>query len=130
MSYLLDTSVIIGWFRGYSEELNFVAANQKSGLSISAVTYDEFYEGIITGRHREQRERRANEILKLVDVIPVDTAISRRFAELRAGLHQRGALFGDLDILIAATALEHDLELVTSNMRHFGRLPQLRAVRP
>jgi predicted nucleic acid-binding protein len=43
----------------------------------------------------------------------------------RAALRQQGLLIPDMDLLIAATALEHDLTLVTRNQRHFVRLPGL-----
>ena len=39
------------------------------------------------------------------------------------------ALLSDADLEIVATALHHDLELVTSNLRHFERIPELR-IRP
>jgi predicted nucleic acid-binding protein len=35
-------------------------------------------------------------------------------------------LIPDMDLLIAATALEHDLTLVTRNLSHFSRIPELR----
>jgi predicted nucleic acid-binding protein len=125
MSYLLDTSVLIGWFRGYAAETDFVGVNDQTVMHISTITYGEFYEGVFTKNHREKRVGRTNEILSIVEVIPVDISISRRFAEIRAGLRRDGKIFGDLDILIAATALEHDLLLVTSNIRHFERVSGL-----
>ncbi|HEY2290431.1 MAG TPA: type II toxin-antitoxin system VapC family toxin [Thermoanaerobaculia bacterium] len=39
---------------------------------------------------------------------------------------RQGAIIGDADILIAATALVHDLTLVTGNLDHFRRIPNLR----
>ncbi len=49
-----------------------------------------------------------------------------QFAVLRADLRRRGQLIPDLDLLIAATALSHDLALLTRNVRHFARIPGLR----
>lgn len=34
-------------------------------------------------------------------------------------------MLADADLQIAATALQHDLELVTGNLRHFERVPDL-----
>jgi predicted nucleic acid-binding protein len=48
------------------------------------------------------------------------------FARTRAGLRARGILIPDLDLLIAATALEHDLTLLTRNRRHFDRITGLK----
>ncbi len=49
----------------------------------------------------------------------------RRFARLRGHLRQAGQLIGDPDILIAATALQHELILLTHNRKHFARIPGL-----
>jgi predicted nucleic acid-binding protein len=47
-------------------------------------------------------------------ILPVDVALARRWGQLSATLGHDGA-----DLLIAATALEHGLTVVTRNMRHF-----------
>jgi predicted nucleic acid-binding protein len=46
-------------------------------------------------------------------------------ADLYALLYQTGQLISDADILIAATALKHDLVRVTENVNHFQRIPGL-----
>ena len=42
-----------------------------------------------------------------------------------ADLHRRGKLIGDADILIAATAIENNLTLVSNNQTHFSRITGL-----
>lgn len=59
---------------------------------------------------------RQNEIIELNDKI-----ISRA-ADIYADLYKRGQLVGDADILIAATALENNLPVVTNNESHFTRI--------
>ena len=49
----------------------------------------------------------------------------KRFARIRGRLRATGQTIGDTDILIAATAIEHDLTLVTRNRRHYDRIPDL-----
>jgi tRNA(fMet)-specific endonuclease VapC len=56
--------------------------------------------------------------------------IVRMFAEVRSGLRRTGRLIGDFDILIGATAVIHDLTLLTRNVRHFERIPHLRILSP
>jgi len=58
--------------------------------------------------------------------LPLNRAILERFGVLRGDLSRRGLTIGDFDLLIAATALHHDLTLVTRNRRHFSRIPSLR----
>jgi tRNA(fMet)-specific endonuclease VapC len=49
-----------------------------------------------------------------------------RFGHTRSQLRRAGRLIPDLDLLIAATAVHHDLTLMTPNLRHFARIPELR----
>ncbi|HVG01011.1 MAG TPA: type II toxin-antitoxin system VapC family toxin [Chloroflexia bacterium] len=58
-------------------------------------------------------------------VLPITDAIIDKSADIYAHLHRRGALIGDADIIIAATALVHSLILTTNNERHFSRVPGL-----
>ncbi|MGH2616756.1 MAG: type II toxin-antitoxin system VapC family toxin, partial [Thermomicrobiales bacterium] len=58
-------------------------------------------------------------------LLPLDDPTMERFASIRAALRRRGQLIPDLDLLIAATAIHHDLTLLTRNVRHFARIPGL-----
>ena len=59
-------------------------------------------------------------------VLPLDDEIVVQAAEIYGFLRKRGITIGDADILIAATALVHNLTLVTNNLDHFRRIPDLR----
>jgi predicted nucleic acid-binding protein len=59
------------------------------------------------------------------EVLPLTDPIIMRAAELYADLKRRGQLISDADLLIAATALEHGRVLVTNNVAHFQRIPNL-----
>jgi tRNA(fMet)-specific endonuclease VapC len=59
------------------------------------------------------------------EVLPLTDPIIVRGADIYADLKQRGLLISDADILIASTALIHNLVLVINNLRHFSRIPGL-----
>jgi tRNA(fMet)-specific endonuclease VapC len=59
-------------------------------------------------------------------ILPLTDAVVGQAAEIYADLHRSGRLISDADILIAATALTHDLTLVTENAGHFERIAGLR----
>jgi tRNA(fMet)-specific endonuclease VapC len=59
-------------------------------------------------------------------VLPLNDEIIVQAAEIYGGLKKQGTIIGDADILIAATAIFHDLPLVTGNLEHFRRIPKLR----
>jgi predicted nucleic acid-binding protein len=65
------------------------------------------------------------EFLALFTVLPLSDAIMRRSARTRALLRKQGKLIPDLDLLIAARAVEHRLLLLTRNHVHFQRIPDL-----
>lgn len=59
------------------------------------------------------------------DVVPLTDAVVVLAADIYADLHRRRELIGDADTLIAATALEHGLTVVTDNTVHFARVADL-----
>jgi len=60
------------------------------------------------------------------NVLPVNDEVAVKAADIYADLSRRGELIGDADILIAATALAHNLGVVTNNEDHFRRIRELR----
>ena len=54
-----------------------------------------------------------------IECLPWDAAVSLRWAELLVELKRKGITLPVLDTMIAATALEHNLTVVTRNVRDF-----------
>ena len=95
------------------------------GLAVSIITYGEIYDGIYHGPNQARHERGFRQFLRVARVLPLTRRIMQRFAHLRGDLRQEGRGLADPDLLIAATALHHDLTVVTRNRRHFERIPGL-----
>ena len=94
------------------------------------ITYGEVYEGIHYGSDPDRYRRVCRQVLRGFTVLPVTRPIAHRFAILRGDLRARGLPLPQPDLLIAATALHHDLALLTRNRRHFARVPDLRLLDP
>jgi tRNA(fMet)-specific endonuclease VapC len=75
---------------------------------------------------RKRAKPDLEEFLAGVNVIGVSEQISKRFGHLRGTLRQLGQRIPDFDLLIAATAIEHNLTLLSNNRRHFERISGLR----
>ena len=60
-----------------------------------------------------------------LSVLPFDADAAGRYGEIRAELESRGVSIGDADIRIASIALVQGLVVVTGNVRHFQRVPNL-----
>jgi tRNA(fMet)-specific endonuclease VapC len=59
--------------------------------------------------------------LKLVSVLPDSDEIAKLFGKVRGGLRKKEELIDDLDLMIASTALHHNLTILTNNRKHFER---------
>ncbi len=124
MSYLIDTDIVAAYLKGRPEETTLLASLEGT-LAISLITYGEIYEGIYFGRDPKRYEQGFLAFLRAVDVLPLNKAIMKRFARIRGELRRTGNSISDNDILIGATALHHDLTVVTHNRKHFQRIPGL-----
>jgi tRNA(fMet)-specific endonuclease VapC len=61
-----------------------------------------------------------------VTILGIDEEVCKIFGRERGRLRAAGMLVGDFDLLIGATALRHNLTLLTNNRRHFERIAGLR----
>ena len=120
--YLLDTNIVseLRRHRPHGAVLAWLREVSDADLHLAAVTMGELQAGIeIT---REQNSERAAELQAWLDqveqtysVLPMDGGTFREWARL---MHRKS---DDLieDAMIAATAVIHDLTVVTRNIRHF-----------
>ena len=121
MKVLLDTDLLSYLMRGHPE----VTARARTylteygRLSFSLITRYE----ILRGLHAKNATAQMRRFVALCDrseVMGLSETIIDRAAALYGDLRRRGLQIGDADLLIAATALEHDLALGTNNERHYG----------
>ena len=125
MKYLVDSDWIADYLKGRTQAVELLNALASEGLAISILSVGEIQEGIIYGVNRARHEAGFQDFLRGVDVLPLTRTAMRRFAEIRGELRRNGELIGDMDLLIAATALSYKLTLITRNERHFRRVPGL-----
>ncbi len=125
MTYLVDTDWVADWLKGRPAAVTLLRALAPAGLTMSAVTVAEIYEGIYYGRDPAGQERVFRQLRRFVITVPISQTVLKRFARERSALRARGLLIGDFDLLIAAMALVHHSTLVTRNVRHFSRIPGL-----
>ena len=125
MNYLVDTDWIIDALAPMPSALDALDKLASDGMAVSIITLGELYEGAVRSPDPEAGFRAIRGFLVGFSVLNLSEAIVEVFAQVRADLRQRGLLIADLDLLIAATALSHELVLVTRNRRHFERIPGL-----
>lgn len=128
--YLLDTDILSNLVRRTPSAalVARLAAVPREERFTSSITVGELF----YGAHRREDQlrdvllRRQEQVLSLNRaVLPFDAVAARRYGELRAALERRGTPLADADLRIAAIALSHGLIMVTGNVRHFQRIPDL-----
>ncbi len=125
--FLLETSVIIEHLKGSKK--GSLLQNLSGELYSSVICFAEIYEGILhlpADKQKKAKLHLNNFFYSLDGILTIDHKVAQRFSEIRAELRNKGKLIGDLDILIAATAIENNLTLITLNKRHFGRIKELK----
>ncbi len=125
--YLIDTDVLIDYWAGDADVSRFVEALVPSGISLSAISYMEAFEGTLRSADPAAAAASLRDLLSQVPVIEVTVAVAERCAALRNELARLGRRRNSraLDLLIAATAMVNDLTVVTRNVADYRDLPGL-----
>jgi tRNA(fMet)-specific endonuclease VapC len=123
---LLDTDTLSAIMRGEPEATaharGYLAEHRR--FSFSVITRYEILRGLLAKGATRQRQA-FERLCALSELLPLTDDVARQAAEIYAELHVRGALIGDADILIGATALVHGYAVVTNNGEHFKRIAGL-----
>ena len=130
----LDTSTAVDLLRGRQAAVRdrFAAARARGDeLKLSAVALHELAFGAYNSDRPEAHLSALDRFLAYVEVVPFEgedaVAAGRARADVRR-LPFPGHDPGVLDLFIGAQALSRGWAVVTSNVRHFARLPELRVV--
>jgi tRNA(fMet)-specific endonuclease VapC len=95
-------------------------------LAISLISYGELYQGAYYARNRDEALAGRRAFIEGKDLLPATASVMERFGIMRGQLtRQLRQQIGDMDLIIAATALTYDLTLVTRNLRDFQHIPDL-----
>jgi predicted nucleic acid-binding protein len=135
MSFLLDTNIVSETLRARPEPrvMSWLETAGNNSIHVSVLTLGEVRRGIELLEHGPRRERFRVWLEATMPewlgehVLPVTAAVADRWGRLRAASPKTLPI---VDSLIAATALHHDLRLVTRNERDFAKFPGLVVVNP
>lgn len=134
MSYLLDTNVVSETIRRAPNKTALAWLEQlpAESLFVSVLTLGEIRKGIEALADKKRRKKLKlwldHELPRWFEgrVLPVDLAVADRWGRLLAEV---GRSVPTIDSLLAATALHHDLALMTRNARDFD-YPGLEVINP
>ena len=128
MSYLLDTCVLSEYTKKNpnSQVIDWLDGQEEAGLLISILSIAEIRKGII--RITDSQPNRANKLriwveklqTRFIDrILPLDEEILNSWAVICGKSEAKGVKLPIMDSLIAATAYEYQLTIVTRNVTDF-----------
>lgn len=96
-------------------------------LAIAAITAAELLVGVELAdrRRRKRRESFVSAVLETISIEHYDLGVARMHARLLAHVRRSGSPKGAQDLIIAATALASERELVSTDARAFDGLPEV-----
>lgn len=126
--YLLDTNCISELVRRKPDRgvMEWMEAADEASLYLSVLTLGEIRKGIaglVRGKRRTQLETWLEVDLQTRfggRILPIDAAIAGRWGLLASEAKRRGRALSVIDGLLAATALDHDLAIVSRNAADFA----------
>lgn len=120
---LLDSNIISYFLRGNQKVSGYLAsyAQFHSQLTFSFITYYEIKSGLLY-RDTKNILKSFEELVSESEVLLLDLETASIAGNLYKDLRTKGLLVPPMDIFIAATAIQHDLILITANIKHFQRM--------
>lgn len=132
MAYLFDTDAISETLRKkpLKEYMAWLTTLTREQQYTSSIVISELYKGAYRSAKKEQLIFKIKtKILPVLTVLPFDTNTAQIYGQIAAQLEQTGQKLAHPDLQIAASAIQHELELVTGNIKHFTRISNL-AINP
>ena len=128
MRYLIDTDWSIDYMHQRGSTIRLVDEFAPQGVGMSIVSLAELYEGAFYSADPQAESQSLRNFLSGFEIVHLDEDICQIFARQRGRLRTTGNIISDMDILIGATALRHNLTLLSNNRRHFERIEGLNII--
>ena len=127
--YLFDTDTLSNLLAKHSSAqlLERLHETPAAMQFTSSITVGEIYYGLHkSNRPDYYRERLERFVWPHVQIVPFDRMAAEIYGELRAKLERKGERLSNPDLMIAAISLSRNLVVVTGNVKHFGRIENLK----
>ena len=118
---LLDTDVLIDFFRGYSKAVALVK-KYNARIILSSIVVSELFAGV----KGDIEEATLQNFVSLFRVVPIDTEIGKAGGLYKRDYGQSHGV-GLADAILAATVKAENAELKTLNTKHY---PMLKGLKP
>jgi tRNA(fMet)-specific endonuclease VapC len=120
--YVLDTNTLIYYFKGQGQVARNLVNVSAQEIIVPTIVLFELRVGIAKSSSPAKRTQQLQQLLTQVNLASFDQDAAFAAASIRAQLEQQGTPIGQIDVLIAGTALSLQATLVTHNVKEFSRV--------
>ena len=122
---LLDTNVVVAFLNGEGSVLKRIK-DEIDRIALSPLVIAELDYGAKVSHKAKENLEKLYRFVDIVQIVPFDIECAKVFGTIKSRLRSLGKPTGEVDTLIAATALAHEATLVTANKRHFENIEGLK----
>ena len=124
--YLLDTNICIYLIKKKPETvLERLLKCSLEQIFVSSITYSELEYGVAKSANPEKNAAALQEFLIPFQVLPWGSKSAQFYGHIRAYLEKKGTPIGVHDEMIGAHALSLEMTLVSNNIKHFKKIPEI-----
>jgi len=125
MRYLLDSNICIFYMKGLFNLDKKMEQVGENNCYISEITLAELKYGVANSESKKKNKAALDNFMKGIKIVPIFNSLDT-YAKEKARLRKAGKIIDDFDLLIGATSISNDMILVTNNIKHFGRLKNIK----
>ncbi len=122
---LLDTNVLVAFLNG-NKLISKRIRDEIDQIALSTLVVAELDYGAKVSQKAKENIEKLYRLLDIVQIVPFDIECAKLFGTIKSKLRRMGRPTGEVDALIAATAIAHDAILATANKRHFENIEGLK----
>ena len=126
--YIFDTDIYTNVMRKIPSEklLNRLKKVPRRDQFTTTITIAEVYYGLMKASNRTKLlELFIAVLLPRATILPFGFSAAKKYGAIRSFLEKQGTPLSHADLQIASIALSMDMTLITGNLKHFQRVPQL-----
>ena len=122
---LLDTNVVVAFLNGDKSILKRIRV-EIDEIGLSTLVVAELDYGAKVSQRSEDNLEKLYRLLEIIQVVPFDIECARIFGTIKSKLRSIGKPTGEVDALIAATAMAREATLVTTDKKHLENIEGLK----
>ena len=128
--YLLDTNILIEFMCGTPSVVNKIIQIGFDKCCTSVLSMHELYYGAYNAKKRSDKcfRQEMDRIERLLTKLTVLSLETKRdvYGNIKYSLERKGQIIDEFDMMIVGHAISEGLTVVTNNLKHFDRIPDLK----